>query len=209
MYSKNSNSQIVVNHIKKRKKDLIRVFHSQCCICGFNSFPQALEFHHVNPSEKSFGITDSKSVTKALDKQLEEMKKCILVCANCHRGIHQNYIQVPENYQKFYDEQIAEQLRQELKQIKTGKKYFCQRCGKQIVTKSAKYCVECANIMQRTCDRPNREELKLKIRTLPFTSIANQYKVTDNAIRKWCDGYNLPRTKKQINTYTDQEWEKI
>lgn len=208
MYSQNSNSQAVVNHIKKRKKDLIKVFHSKCCICGFDQFPEALEFHHVNPDEKQFGITDSKSVTKALDKQLNEMKKCILVCANCHRGIHQNYIKVPENYQDYYDEKIAQQLRNELNQIKTRKKYFCLRCGKQI-TRSGTYCVECSHIMQWHCDRPDRETLKDKIRKFPFTSIANEYKVTDNAVRKWCDSYNLPRTKKEIKTFTDQEWEKI
>jgi len=39
MYSQNSNSEVVVNHIKKRKRDLIKVFHSKCCICGFDKFP--------------------------------------------------------------------------------------------------------------------------------------------------------------------------
>ena len=54
-----------------------------------------------------------------------------------------------------------------------------------------------------------REQLKQLIRQIPFTTIAKQYSVTDNAIRKWCDNYNLPRTKKEINSYSDEIWELI
>lgn len=204
-----SNSQNVVNFIKRRKSNLIKVFNSQCCICGFNSFQEALEFHHVNPEEKSFGITDGTSATKALEKQLEEMKKCILVCANCHRGIHAGHIQIPKNYKDLYCEEVAQSLLTDLEQIKTGKKHYCQRCGKEIATKEASYCVDCWNITKRKVDRPTREELKQLIRTTPFTVIASQYGVTDNAIRKWCDSYNLPRKVADIKYFSVQEWEKI
>jgi len=44
---------------------------------------------------------------------------------------------------------------------------------------------------------------------MPFTQIGKEFNVTDNAIRKWCDKYKLPRTKKEINKYTDEEWERI
>ncbi len=47
------------------------------------------------------------------------------------------------------------------------------------------------------------------IRTIPFTKIGSMYNVNDNSIRKWCDSYNLPRTKKEINSYSDEEWEGI
>ncbi len=58
----------MINFIKRRKSNLIKVFHSRCCICGFDEFQEALDFHHVNPETKSFGITDSNAVTKALEK---------------------------------------------------------------------------------------------------------------------------------------------
>lgn len=47
------------------------------------------------------------------------------------------------------------------------------------------------------------------IRTEPFTQIAANYKVTDNAIRKWCKAEGLPHKKTEINNYTNEEWEKI
>jgi predicted HNH restriction endonuclease len=45
----------------------------------------ALEFHHLDPSIKESKIIGS---TASLEKQRAEVKKCILVCANCHREIH-------------------------------------------------------------------------------------------------------------------------
>ena len=55
----------------------------------------------------------------------------------------------------------------------------------------------------------SREELKNLIRTLPFTQIGIKYQVSDNTIRKWCDKYNLPRRKSDIQQYSDVEWSKI
>jgi uncharacterized protein YjcR len=49
--------------------------------------------------------------------------------------------------------------------------------------------------MKRCVERPNRDELKQLIRTLPFTKIGKMFGVSDNAIRKWCNAYNLPRKK--------------
>lgn len=57
--------------------------------------------------------------------------------------------------------------------------------------------------------RPSREILKEKIRTMSFCSIGREYSVTDNAIRKWCDSYNLPRRKQDIMAYSDDEWAKL
>lgn len=88
------------------------------------------------------------------------------------------------------------------------KKKYCIDCGKEISTKATR-CSSCA-IKFRTSDTVNnisREELKNLIRTKTFIYIGEQYGVSDNAVRKWCDKYNLPRTKKEINTYSDKEWD--
>lgn len=205
--TRSNNSQNVVNFVKRRKNNLIKVFGSKCCICGFNNFQEGLDFHHVNPEEKEFGLT-SESTTKALDKQLKEAKKCILVCANCHRGIHYGYIQVPENWQSFYNENIAQSLLDDLEKVKTHQINYCKRCGIEI-SYGAKYCPECSHLISRKVERPSREELKQMIRTEPFTTIAKKYGVTDNSIRKWCEIENLPTKKRLINNISDSEWEKI
>ena len=61
----------------------------------------------------------------------------------------------------------------------------------------------------RKVERCSREELKQLIREKPFTIIGNMFGVSDNAIRKWCDYYNLPRRVKDIKNYSDEEWNKL
>lgn len=92
--------------------------------------------------------------------------------------------------------------------LRKNKQYFCERCGKEI-SKGARYCIDCRHFLDRVCDRPSREELKEMIRTQPFTKIAKQFGVSDNAIKKWCIAANLPSKKKDINTYSNEEWEKV
>ena len=202
-----TNSEIVCNHVRKRKKDLISVFGSKCCICGFDSFQEGLDFHHVNPEEKSFSFGPQAS-TKALEKQLEELRKCILVCANCHRGIHAGYLQIPNNWKDFYSEKQALKLKEKLKLIQSGKIVYCKRCGKAISEK-AEYCKDCWDIIQRKVKRPTRQELKSLIRQKPFTVIGQLYNVSDNAVRKWCKKEGLPYKKAEINTFTEEEWKEI
>lgn len=86
-----------------------------------------------------------------------------------------------------------------------AKKYYCLDCGKEI-SKKANYCVECAHKHQRHVERPSRDELKKLIREESFLSIGKKYNVTDNAIRKWCDSYGLPRKKSEIKSFSEEEW---
>ena len=71
----------------KIKHDLIEYKGGKCEICGYDKCEAALEFHHINPEEKDFGIA-YKGYTKSLEKCKKEVDKCMLLCANCHREIH-------------------------------------------------------------------------------------------------------------------------
>lgn len=87
-------------------------------------------------------------------------------------------------------------------------KRFCPQCG-AIISQKATLCVDCYNKKRRKVERPSREELKALIREQPFVQIAKYYGVSDNAVRKWCDAYELPRKKTEINKISDREWSKI
>lgn len=97
-----------------------------------------------------------------------------------------------------------------LRQVKDFSKkiYKCCDCGIQI-GKGALRCANCDHKRQYRCEHPSREELKSLIRTHSFLAISKMYGVTDNAIRKWCKGYNLPSKSKDIKSYSDSDWEKI
>ncbi len=69
-----------------RKSKLISEFGNKCNICGYDKCQQALQFHHLNPEDKKFGISES-GLCRSWDKMLQEASKCILVCANCHAEI--------------------------------------------------------------------------------------------------------------------------
>lgn len=203
-------SKYVCDFVKNRKANLISLFDSKCCICGFNKFQEALEFYHVNPKDKELSL--SANVMVSLQKQIKEAKKCILVCANCHRGIHANYYKVPENYQEFFNEDRAEFLLNTLEEIKKGKKHYCPICGK-LISKDSKHCQICdAKLREekyQNLGRPNREQLKSLIRNKPFIQIGKDYGVTDNAIRRWCKKFNLPSRSYDIKRISNEDWEKI
>lgn len=83
--------------------------------------------------------------------------------------------------------------------------------GKNVDRSQSKRIQRVENIRQKTLRLPpiSRNELKILIRTIPFIQIGKQFGVTDNAVRKWCDKYKLPRKVSEIKKYTDEEWEKI
>jgi hypothetical protein len=56
----------------------------KCETCGFNH-PAALDFHHIDPTQKKFAISPNRHNKKEV---LEEIKKCKVLCSNCHRIEH-------------------------------------------------------------------------------------------------------------------------
>jgi hypothetical protein len=70
-------------HIKQILKEL-KI--NGCSICGYNNNHSVLEFHHVNPKDKSFPIAHGiRNHTN--ERVADELNKCVLLCANCHKEI--------------------------------------------------------------------------------------------------------------------------
>lgn len=194
----------VTNANIKRKKQIIYVMGGKCQLCGYDKCISALELHHLNPVEKEFNFAKQKN--KAWEDLQGELKKCILVCSNCHREIH--FEKSCKILESSYNKERAEKISKEIFDIKHRKLFYCKNCGK-LISRGSQYCPECYHILTRKVERPSREELKYLIREMPFTTIGKQFNVSDNAIRKWCLKYNLPNKKRDIEKYTDEEWLKI
>lgn len=63
-----------------------KYFVARCSRCGYNKCEAALDLHHVDAS-KDFTFAQRYSISET--KFAEEAAKCIVVCANCHREIHE------------------------------------------------------------------------------------------------------------------------
>ena len=83
--------QYLVQAVRERRKK-VRVMAvaykgGKCVRCGYDRCIEALEFHHTDPTEKDFGISN-KGYTRSWKRIQEELDKCVMLCANCHREIH-------------------------------------------------------------------------------------------------------------------------
>jgi hypothetical protein len=71
---------------KERRLRVIKD-ESPCTSCGSNPTWPAMDFHHVHPPQKYMGVTKMVRRHKSWEDIANEMEKCALVCANCHREI--------------------------------------------------------------------------------------------------------------------------
>jgi len=74
------------NLTQRYKRELVKYKGGKCEICGYDKCIAALDFHHINPNEKSPNWKRMRAWTT--EKVKKEVDKCQLVCRNCHSEIH-------------------------------------------------------------------------------------------------------------------------
>ena len=74
---------------KKIRQMAVEYKGGKCEICGYDQCIESLDFHHRDKTNKDFSIS-SKGYTRSWNRVMEELDKCIIVCANCHRELHAN-----------------------------------------------------------------------------------------------------------------------
>jgi transposase len=76
----------VAKRRRKVKAMLVAEAGGRCALCGYDSHQAALEFHHLDPSQKSFELS-ARGITRGIDRLRAEARKCVLLCANCHASV--------------------------------------------------------------------------------------------------------------------------
>tara|TARA_R110000824_G_scaffold397878_1_gene601157 strand:- start:240 stop:653 length:414 start_codon:yes stop_codon:yes gene_type:complete len=74
----------------------INSFKTGCTQCD-EKVPQVLDFHHIDPKTKLIDIPTMLSESfneHHKTRFLDEIAKCVLVCANCHRKIHLGILKI-------------------------------------------------------------------------------------------------------------------
>jgi transposase-like protein len=68
------------------KAILVAEAGGRCVQCGYDRYLGALQFHHIDPSTKSFAIAGD-GAARSLERARAEAAKCVLLCANCHAEV--------------------------------------------------------------------------------------------------------------------------
>lgn len=121
---------------------------------------------------------------KPWNQIVKELKKCVILCKNCHAEHH---------HPKYTIEGTTGQANKKLEYENYSSISFtgnCPCCG--VETYGTKFCsVKCTQLSQRKVLRPTKEQLILDIDEFNWTTIGKKYGVSDNAVRKWARIYNI------------------
>lgn len=74
----------VLRNRQNLRRKAVEYKGGRCQRCEYSKCIKALEFHHRDPTQKDFQICG----IKAWSKVEQELQKCDLLCANCHREVH-------------------------------------------------------------------------------------------------------------------------
>lgn len=173
----NKQSEYKFNLKKRKKTQAVQMLGGKCQICGYCKCNDALDFHHIG-DDKEFNIGQAIPRWK-WQRIVDELKKCVLLCSNCHRELHS----------KKSNDIDFKNL------IKPWIKFKCPVCKIEFDTCNSNqiYCsMKCRAFSDRKVKiRPSKEELKQLLSNTSWTQIGKMFGVSDNAIRKWAKQYKL------------------
>lgn len=148
-------------------------------MCGYNKNIAALEFHHVNPEEKEFEIDIRHFSNTSLQKLKEEVNKCILLCANCHRELH--------NPKLYMDDvvKIVNQAHNKKSFNVQNHKNTCPICGKEFNKIGGKiYCSQKCRDSERYFNYPTIDEIEKQYNELDtWEKVAQSFGLTRKIIQ--------------------------
>ena len=179
--------QVQRDRWKARKLAATMLFGGACDVCGYDKNLACLDFHHLDPAQKEYVFHEV--VKRPWDEVLAELKKCVLLCKNCHGEVHN-----PEMAKEKIDIGCANRNLDKDK-IPAGQRCLmatgtCPVCKNDVF--GTKYCsIKCSHMVQRRVERPSREQLEKDINELSWVAIGRKYGVSDNAIKKWAKSYQL------------------
>lgn len=86
------------------KRRAVARMGGRCTLCGYDKCMRALEFHHRERENKQFSISTfigakafEHGIEEVWAQVVEELKKCVLLCANCHREVEDGTTDLPSN----------------------------------------------------------------------------------------------------------------
>lgn len=227
-YCKKCSSDNVTNRRRKIKEELVAYKGGKCEICGYDKCIDALTFHHINPEEKSFGISNGN--IKNLSALKKEADKCILLCANCHAEIHYKKKMEKERAKNNEEKHNIEEYL-EANPNKNGNKIILdiEKIQEELQNNTQKEVAEKNNCSLATLKRflkangVHREHKSHKLKTITVYDFLNLFREHDYkktflieyfgvksvAINEYCFKNNIPWRKEQLKKFTDNYFQEI
>lgn len=152
----------------------------KCQRCGYNKSVAAFDFHHRDPSKKDFSLGQ---VMRRWETVRREIRKCDLLCSNCHREHHEK-----ENLDRIAFQKQVARLEVPARKLGTGKRCKrCRHCGKRVVGGTKVFCdLKCRALQSRRSVWPAPSSLRRMIWRKPATEIAAGLGVSSSAVKKMC-----------------------
>lgn len=164
---------------KRTKERMVMAMGGKCQICGYDKNPAAFDFHHIDASTKLFGLAGAKANHISWDKIVIELRKCLILCANCHRELHSGELDI-SNLKCPFNEKYADYR----KTLRDKEKRECPVC-KQFKHFEGVTCSRtCAGRKSRKVDWDNYDIMALLQEGHNFSSIGKLVGCSDNAVRK-------------------------
>lgn len=194
-YYKNKSVFHKVNDRTKQQytQNLMRFKESiGCCLCGYNKCGVGLDFHHIDESKKEFCIAERSRKNKySKEKINEEIQKCVLVCATCHREITHGYCNIDLSQYRITKEFTALGSKKEVARSRTNKtKDNICKCGKRI-SLAAKTCKNCFGKKCQKNPPITKELLTDRIKYESLEKIGKDYNCSASNVYRWCKFYGL------------------
>lgn len=91
---KRCRSEAVAKRRRTIKCQLVEEAGGSCALCGYSRWFGALQFHHLQPGRKEFHLA-YRGYSRSIARSRAEMRKCILLCANCHAEVEGGFASLP------------------------------------------------------------------------------------------------------------------
>lgn len=133
--------------------------------------------HHIDPKSKSFTISHARS--KSWEAIKEEADKCPLLCANCHRILHNPDSAIKEYASNNYKNDKLSVAKIEDKNLVV---YRCE-CNK-VISHGAKSCVDCRSKKREKIQWLDTDELINMVKEIGYSATGRKLGVSGNAVKK-------------------------
>lgn len=174
-----SNKIAVQKWRKKTKALVVEAMGNKCCKCGYDKYIEALTFHHLDPNAKDNTIANFLRNPRRLDKIVCELKKCVMLCANCHIELHAGHWDISDITIIEINESIIEDGRKS-KRV-TGK---CPVCNGD--TSGTNTCSRnCAAKLARTIDWPDISVVLDMLSKSNYSAVGRELGVSVAAVKKY------------------------